>query len=63
VLQSDVTIASFPTGSTQVDTVRVPVGFDGTRFYAQSFCFAPGYNALGIVSSNGLEWLVNPVGL
>jgi len=63
VLQSDVTIASFPTGSTQVDTVRVPAGFDGTRFYAQSFCFAPGYNALGIVSSNGLEWLVNPVGL
>ena len=30
----------------------------GVKFYAQAFCLAPGANALGVITSNGIEWTI-----
>jgi len=48
-------------GTTTINFPQVlPTGFAGMSFFAQGVVFAPGANAAGIISSNGLDLLLNP---
>ena len=30
----------------------------GVHAYSQAFCYAPGVNPLGVIASNGIDWLI-----
>jgi hypothetical protein len=59
----DASLLFLPAGGIGSQSFQVPnvAGFAGVSVKSQSAAFIPGFNPLGVISSNGIELLLNPL--